>query len=77
MFPVFECTVINYLTLTDEAVLCVDGWFCPQGTENRPSPSIDFSMSFLYKKIHKVCAMSNLILMYEGFWIIVKNALLC
>lgn len=71
-----ECTVINDLTLSDEAVLCVDGWFCPQGTENRPSPCIDFSMFFSYKKIHKVCAMSDLILMSGGFWVIVKNALL-
>jgi len=55
----------------------VDGWFCPQGTENRPSPCIDFSMSFSYKKIHKVCAVPNLILMSEGFWVIVKNDLLC
>lgn len=41
-----------------------------------PSPCIDFSMSFSYKKIHKVCAMPNLILMSVGFWVIVKNALL-
>lgn len=72
-----ECSVINDLTLRDGALLCVDGWFCPQGTENRPSPCIDLFMSSSYSKIHKVCATPNRILMSEGFWVIVKNALLC
>lgn len=57
-------------------IVRVHGWFCPQGTVNRPSPSIDFFMSSSYKKTFKVCAAPGLILVSQGFGVIVRKGLL-